>query len=1225
MLVVLGSLGFSLTAHADVYRISNDPPADFSEIDRRATEARDQIIDGAMCGGWVDEPVGDMPGQGFMSLVRGAPGRHGFPTGNTFSGLARRNDDTDGKGVMQDEETDETGFTFPNTALGLSTSCEPDTTSTNRFVWEQVERNVPGQYVEMTYPHPLFSDPPCNDAVDENGNKIADYHSPDSCRNFCSYLNSFVYEDCRIFKRLRWTDEYGYTYEFPDTFQCACWSTKYLCSEEWTTNEVFEEDCDMDVVNPPPPPEPYPPIYYDMITDQWRPWLDPFTQQPIEWLNPFTQEPIPWQDPYGNPVPWEDPYTGTTQELPVPVKPEPIPVQTFTTAPVPNTDSVSPGLQELFEQRPFSGGRQSMFNPEPLRTTVADLPATNASGLVAQLFQDNPVEQPNETQLILPFSLQGRDDLLYTEPIQENAPGLIQSCIECKGRECRCPQGNCPWLPSIPYQEVPVPVAPRDYKFYLSYYRGYHSQTERMSPGGIDDLQRTGVSDLSQEADIACFGYYRPETDPRITDYEDLDPSTPETGDPANNDFDTPDFRCAIHFGWTKEQLWDTQSFRGNVEPDPNDIDDSLPESRWNPDESPWEPVIGGMSFIRMDEDSENEEVPTEDKIGEAFLTLDDASMEATTQQNREQQYAVGSQIPATDSSVENRTGSVRRIVAWIQRLMQDMAQLITERHVRLRIPVRWMSHLPDIERLLQNTGDVPATEEDTQPPAMTGSIDKQLRAGDDIPGKMLEVLHELFTVKEEEVVVVIPSLSREEAVAYRELWKADKRKREIANKPEIPGTDALIEKLDAYPRQIDKYYAIQGQLTTTVSTLLGVQEDGTSAIAAWMEENIRRYKEFTEEERRRRDMQPLVEEVLAEMLALEDTNMQFCRSGMLTTLPLYLQNYNWNPTRAGSTLRRYMGEEEVPNPDDPNTKPYVTMEVFPVCDGSPGTFPALCLPPEHDFVFDLTSISTRDVPMRIPVLHPIVLKIQVPVPPTDDSTKIPTLEEMTLPDLPPVPKIDMELTRLMQPMDLQEQPKPIEPPPPLDLTQVQTTLENVRDLLRSRRLVYERYWQSVEPNGNPLVCNGDAWGELECMHDERDLIGDVTYLVAGPAVHSRTVMEIQSTHRDSRPSDPAFQDPLMRTMTDPNSEQESPNTKRLRVEPADGWQLRSNGGDDTQVTDEVLEQIRGDMRRKTIQDDGSRTDTLPVGKTKTLAPYFFVPNDTELIRKENPLDPDVP
>lgn len=1194
-LAAAGSLIFPLGAESEVYRVPDAPPRSVGDIESMATQAHDAVVGGAVCGGWGDSEVGTNAGDGLMSYVTGAPGRRGFPLGNLQSGLARRNDDTDKNPVLRDEETDEAGFTFPNNTLGLSTACAPNTTSVERMIWQPLDGTTPGAYVPNTLNHPNFDDPPCNDAVDESGKKVADEHSPETCANFCRYLNDFTYDDCRVFVRDRWTDENGYSYESADGYRCACRSKKYLCSEEWTTNVVNEEDCNMDVIYPPAPPEPDPPVYYDMLTNKWQPWLDPITQQPIPWLNPITGEPVPWNPQQ---IPWIDPVTGEYGDLsnPTPV-PRPLPA-TIPTLTTPSVDSLGP-IRSLFDERalPATSPGISLFNPHPLSSTMAKAPEKpQTTSIIAQLFRDGPIESPPELgTLILPPSIAGNPDLLYTEAVQDGAPGLVPSCIECQGRDCRCPQGNCPWLPEIVEQNFPVPVASREPKVYPSFYRGYHVETMRSSP--IDDaLVKTGTSDMNDPPNTACFGYYQPESDPRVLAYT------------------KKDFRCVMDTGHSKSELISTQEFKGKTELDPSLKVESPAETRFNPNGSPWEPVLSGVSFVRLQ--SSSGAGGDADQIGAAFLAIDDARQKAVTQASPEQPYARGNDMTATDSTVENRTFGTRRVVDWVQRLMQDMAELQTDRRVRLRIPVSWMSHLPDIDDLLEKTGDLPQGDQTTSAGdiASTGSIDRQLKAGEDVPGKMLEALEKLYTVKEEIVPVVIPSISPQEIEAKRLAWVNDKKTRELLGQEPVPGADQIIAKLDDYGKQIDRYYAVQSQLTTTVSTLMGVEDDGSTAIARWMDENIRRYKEFTAEEQKRRNLQPLIQQVLEEALRLEDTNMQFCREDMLTHSPLYLNNYNWHPTIEGNTLARFMGLDT--GTEDPSQPRPVTMEAAHFCNGTFGTFPVLCLPTERDFVFDLTSLATQHAPMRVPVLHPIELHLDIPLPPGDEDP-MPAAEDLELPDLPPVPQMDAQLMNILQPLQVTNEPKPIELPPALNLDDVTNTLMEALALFKERTDAYDRYWKSVEPGDTPLTCAGDAWGELPCMHDERSMIEDWEYFTAAPTQLAPEHLQIQGTHLfNANPG--GDRDPQQYPIADPQDMQESPPLRKQTVMPADGWQLDRSGGNDA-AGDEVLDQIRADMRRKTINDEGKLDPKLPYGSAKDLAPFFSLPRDIDLLKKPSP------
>lgn len=120
------------------------------------------------------------------------------------------------------------GFLFPDSANGLATVCPLNTNQLDRIVWDDGAMD----YVTRTFDAPYFEDPPCPWRA---GGKLPDPMTPPQCQEFCSWLNGYTYEDCKVIEPI--LDDEGNEIGR----RCALWGTKYLCAQTWV--EQNEPNC----------------------------------------------------------------------------------------------------------------------------------------------------------------------------------------------------------------------------------------------------------------------------------------------------------------------------------------------------------------------------------------------------------------------------------------------------------------------------------------------------------------------------------------------------------------------------------------------------------------------------------------------------------------------------------------------------------------------------------------------------------------------------------------------------------------------------------------------------------------------------------------------------------------------------------------------------------------------------------------------------------------------
>lgn len=204
--------------YGDLFKVIREQTDEEKKVtDQDKDEEKENIeayLAGAQCGGWYK----NVSVAGKIATVTGAPGHAGQWDGNIPSGMGVRDD----------------AFSYPQEeTIGLSTSCAPDTAVVQRTAWSDAAQGR----VAVAVPNPLFKDPPClwdaTGAVDGPQDFF-------KCQASCSWMNTFVYDDCRPENIVPIVNAKGRIV----AYSCAKWDKRYTCSEEWAgTNDGTAANC----------------------------------------------------------------------------------------------------------------------------------------------------------------------------------------------------------------------------------------------------------------------------------------------------------------------------------------------------------------------------------------------------------------------------------------------------------------------------------------------------------------------------------------------------------------------------------------------------------------------------------------------------------------------------------------------------------------------------------------------------------------------------------------------------------------------------------------------------------------------------------------------------------------------------------------------------------------------------------------------------------------------
>ncbi|MFA6039679.1 MAG: hypothetical protein WCV62_02845 [Candidatus Peribacteraceae bacterium] len=251
-------------------------------------------------------------------------------------------------------------------------------------------------------------------------------------------------------------------------------------------------------------------------------------------------------------------------------------------------------------------------------------------------------------------------------------------------------------------------------------------------------------------------------------------------------------------------------------------------------------------------------------------------------------------------------------------------------------------------------------------------SVTVPLQAG--LLDAVREILRQaVFARAEEDVVpVVVPLLSESEIQTVTEAWQGWKEQRRLLNLPVGEEVDALLAKLGRYREQITEFRALRAALPNALATVLNRRESLSDAIDAWVASRMAPYQALMGQEGEKRELFDAWRELKEAAVRAGQVNATYCKADRTTP-----------PLRA---------EDAVPAID------WIELEKeFPL--------PAIPPSPRH-LVFDFSDIFYEGMEdaaaLRIPVLKPVQVAINLPLPPSPQATGLPP----SLPDLPTVPPL---------------------------------------------------------------------------------------------------------------------------------------------------------------------------------------------------------------------------
>jgi hypothetical protein len=546
-----------------------------------------------------------------------------------------------------------------------------------------------------------------------------------------------------------------------------------------------------------------------------------------------------------------------------------------------------------------------------------------------------------------------------------------------------------------------------------------------------------------------------------------------------------------------------------------------------------------------------------------------------------------GSLIRAFDETVAtdpidpaNINNLKRTLVEWWQGLQTEGNKLFNEPTIRVVIPPAWSLDLDPTHPILS---PVPPEEEaaqwDTDP--LQQPIEVQVELRDDLLGDVADFLESslLLQVQQERVPIAVPMGSSTELRIAREGWCKWHRYQNPDESCDDASGDMgdLLDRLEEYADRIDEYRKLRAELSTYLAKYLEMHNTINRNVGEWVLDNAR----VIQEHREARDaLAPLKNEWMAIQQVYrrfhDDGNFPWCRNDRFTT-PIYSLLDPWMPGRPDLRDQQQL-------------------------------LPTFEIPRAPDLLFDMTRLTVSTGSIKIPVLEPIqvtvdVTSLRAPLDYNKDA-KIPKI-----PPLPPIPTISANIDDRIPEVNVgQDLPPIVENPRPPEVNpeEILQKMRTVRQIITRMDQEYRLFWGTLNRVNDPSDLDCSRPNSGRCRHVEMDLVERFTRIGARPAVLLKEdFLSVKGPYQFS--NGPRFREPARYDGYDSCPKEDwacylmNPQLDKGRA----GWHIQH-------PTPEEQEEFISEIRKEAIESSLFKGINLQVPPAKIL-PSFNKPADIQL------------
>jgi hypothetical protein len=600
----------------------------------------------------------------------------------------------------------------------------------------------------------------------------------------------------------------------------------------------------------------------------------------------------------------------------------------------------------------------------------------------------------------------------------------------CTGQQCRCQQDG-----GFSVGASSTCLRDPDGDPYYSFYRQYIGSFQRQTiPTDHDNQQHQGPNDdaVRRNVPVACYGFYN-----------EFDPMTHQT--------QREDKRCVIdidvsHMKTTQLGKAEFGQNANTQDVDPEAKDNQRPPSgNGSNTGNLWFTKLG-WAFSFLDESTFQNATYNQD-LTNVFLSSDTIDKAVVTtswpvaNQDEDPRPAISDYLRSFDDSAG------KRIVSnWWQAQATAVATIVHPPAVRLILPPGYAFGADATNPIF---GQVASSSSSSGMDSRSQRMEVQIGATEDLLGEVVAALQKslLLHLEEEPIHVAVafgdPADFRAKAVA----WCAWYIKQSGATSCDTASGKIgdYIKGLNAYADDIEKSRVLRTDLALYAGALLQLEQKLTQPISTWMSQNIDRYKNYLSQ------AQQLAQAVTMGWADAEQamstfhdkTNMPWCMNQRYEG-PIFSLLDPWLPSR--------------------NANGRISADGLPDLGGV--TRP-------QDILIDFSHIAYLTGSLKLPVLDPVQVTVNVPAP--DDSV---TLDSFSL-TLPPLPSLDPIQTAIQNSIQSLPKVQGNSNFPPLQLPtidqgvvqQAVATVQQIRNVIKgpddsspSMNKTYGAFWKSIGP-----------------------------------------------------------------------------------------------------------------------------------------------------------------
>jgi hypothetical protein len=490
-----------------------------------------------------------------------------------------------------------------------------------------------------------------------------------------------------------------------------------------------------------------------------------------------------------------------------------------------------------------------------------------------------------------------------------------------------------------------------DYALMSSYYRHYAGAykepgvtvTEFTGSGGLTNIKEWKVR-------AECYEYYL-ENDPKtcVTSMGDeqceIIIATPDEQNP-----DLPEW---IEGGGHQQ--------KENYKPDQGFVAESARDPREAP--SPWKTdpetnlSLIGMEMLRELQEHFEEPGDISGVVGAMIEAKQRASM--TTPDNAR-----------TDMFDDT---ALRKLSSFWEAQEKELLKMLAQPTAKLAMPAHMLVGLDEHSALLRYAQNVVSKS--------NGVVELTLRAGSDDLGNILSFFENsaVLPVHEVRIPLLVPLVSEEEIstrIFEWQQWKMHSdRLATMSGQPSVAGmADPLIEKLEKYREAVRRERRMRGALAKELTRVFDAQKKIHEYLARWYRENLDQLERITGQSEDRKRLKWIWRQIQRAMLQADECQLQWC-SNQRYSVPIY------------SLLDEWWGEEP---PGGRRDLDYLPRDLRDLDYEQP-----------QDQVYDFSDMKFATGGLLIPVLWPVQVKLNLPIPPLA-GVEPPNADQY--PDLPVLP-----------------------------------------------------------------------------------------------------------------------------------------------------------------------------------------------------------------------------